>query len=122
MKTKTDYITITNNNFYITIPNNKIILECAEFYIKSGFAGTYSYLTMNDEKFKLENSIQNINIPKIICEKLYATTNANINELNVINDAFINNTSTNDLSVFNNTSIKNLIVTNDAILPKINSW
>ena len=34
MKTKTDYITITDNDFYITIPNNKIKLECTDFYIK----------------------------------------------------------------------------------------
>ena len=58
IKTKTDYITITDNDFYITIPNNKLKLECTEFYTKAGFAGTNSYLKMNDSTFNLEHSVK----------------------------------------------------------------
>ena len=60
MKTKTDYITITDNDFNIAYSNNKIILNSKEFYIKASDGIIYGEIKVNSTKFSLIHSIQDI--------------------------------------------------------------
>ena len=128
---KTDYITITDNDFKIKNINNKITLEATELDLIGGADGVTNpnigYITIDSSQFKLVHNNKTISgefdldIAKVSCNDLEVKNNAIIKDLSVTNNAIIN-----ELGVTNNvTSSKirstNLEVTNSAILPKINS-
>ena len=88
MKTKTDYITITDNDFYIKNPNNKINLECGEFNMKAGDASINGIIKLNNSIFSLNHSIQDIasdnrfNVRSILCNDLIVIGTAVLPKIN----------------------------------------
>ena len=116
MKTKTDYITITNNDFYITNLNNKIKLECNVLDLVGGSDPNIGYLTIADSQFKFAHNNTTINadfdfgINSVISNDLSVVNNGIINELGVTNTATVSKIKCTELAV-----------TNNAVLPKINS-
>ena len=83
MKTKTDYITITNNDFYI-----KINLECDEFYVKTGVGSVNGIIQINETIFSLNHSLYDIssdnrfNVRSVLCNDLIVIGNADLPKIN----------------------------------------
>ena len=93
MKTKTDYITITDNDFYIKNPNNKINLECGEFYIRASDGIIYGEIKINNTILWLNHSTQDIksdntfSIRGVLCNDLEVIGNAKLPKI-VLNFVF----------------------------------
>ena len=85
---KTDYINITDNDFYITNSNNKIILNSKEFYMRAGDEIIYGEINVSNTKFNLNHSIQDIvsnnrfNIRSVLCNTLVVVDTGSIPKLN----------------------------------------
>ena len=85
---KTDYISITDNDFYITNSNNKIILNSLEFNMKATDGIIYGEINVSNTTFSLNHSIQDIesnnrfNVRSVLCNNLVAIDNATIPKLN----------------------------------------
>ena len=85
---KTDYINITDNDFYITNSNNKIILSSKEFYVRSGDEIIYGEINVSNTKFNLNHSIQDIvsnnrfNVRSVLCNTLVVVDSGTIPKLN----------------------------------------
>ena len=88
MKIKTDYITVTNNDFYITNSNNKINLECNEFKMTAGDGLIYGEIKINNTIFSLNHSSQDIksdntfSVGGVLCNDLEAIGNAKLPKIN----------------------------------------
>ena len=85
---KNDYISITDNDFYITNANNKIILNSKEFYMRAGDEIIYGEINVSNTKFNLNHSIQDIvsnnrfNIRSVLCNTLVVVDTGSIPKLN----------------------------------------
>jgi len=85
---KTDYINITDNDFYITNSNNKIILNSKEFYMRAGDEIVYGEINVSNTKFNLNHSIQDIvsnnrfNVRSVLCNTLAVVDSGTILKLN----------------------------------------
>ena len=85
---QTDYISIIDNDFYITNSNNKIILNSLEFNMKATDGIIYGEIKVSNTKFSLNHSIQDIssdnkfNVRGVICNYLIVSDSANIPKLN----------------------------------------
>jgi len=85
---KTDYISITDNDFYIINSNNKIILNSLEFNMKATDGIIYGEINVSNTKFNLNHSIQDItsdnkfNVRGVICNNLIVSDSATIPKLN----------------------------------------
>ena len=88
MKTKTDYITITDNDFYIKNPNNKINLECDEFNIRATDGIIYGEIKINSTILWLYHSTQDIksdntfSVRGVLCNDLEVIGNAKLPKIN----------------------------------------
>ena len=88
MKTKTDYIPITENDFKITNSNNKIILDSNEFYMKAGDGIIYGEIKVNNSLFNFNHSVQDItsdnqiNVSRVLCNNLKVIENADLPKIN----------------------------------------
>ena len=88
MKTKTDYITLTDNDFKITNSNNKIILDSNEFYMKAGDGIIYGDIKVNNSLFNLNHSFQDIksdnqfNVSRVLCNNLKVIDSATLPKIN----------------------------------------
>ena len=88
MKTKTDYITITDNDFYIKNPNNKINLECGEFNIRASDGIIYGEIKINNTIFRLTHSTQDIksdntfSVRGVLCNDLIVIGTADLPKIN----------------------------------------
>ena len=85
---KTDYINITDNDFYITNSNNKIILNSKEFNMKATDGIIYGEINVSNTAFSLNHSIQDIvsnnrfNIRSVLCNTLVVVDTGSIPKLN----------------------------------------
>ena len=88
MKTKTDYITITDNDFKITNSRNKIILDSNEFYMRATDGIIYGEIKVNNSMFSLNHSFKDIesdnrfSIRSVLCNDLLVIENATIPKIN----------------------------------------
>ena len=85
---KTDYISITDNDFYITNSNNKIILNSLEFNMRAGDEIIYGEFNASNTTFSLNHSIQDIvsnnrfNVRSVLCNTLVVVDSGTIPKLN----------------------------------------
>ena len=88
---KTDYISITDNDFYITNSNNKIILNSLEFNMKATEISNgifYGEINVNNTIFSLNHSIQDIesnnrfNVRSVLCNTLVVVDSGTVPKLN----------------------------------------
>ena len=85
---KADYISIIDNDFYITNLNNKIILNSLEFNIKATDGIIYGEINVSNTTFSLNHSIQDIksenqfNVSRALCNNLKVIENADLSKIN----------------------------------------
>ena len=88
MKTKTDYINIYNNDFYMLNLNHRIILQCNEFVLTAGDAINNGYIIINDSNFTINHNISNItsssrfSISKVLCDDITVLYTASLPRIN----------------------------------------
>ena len=88
MKTKTDYINIYNNDFYMVNLNHRIILQCNEFVLTAGDAINNGYIIINDSNFNINHTITNItsssrfSISKVLCDDITVLYTASLPQIN----------------------------------------
>ena len=85
---KTDYISIIDNDFYITNSNNKIILNSLEFNMRAGDEIIYGEINASNTTFSLNHSIQDIvsnnrfNVRSVLCNTLVVVDSGTLPKLN----------------------------------------
>jgi hypothetical protein len=88
MKSKTDYINIYNNDFYIVNLNYKIILQCNGFVLTAGDAINNGYIIINASNFTISHTITNITSSsrfshsKVLCDDITVLYTASLPQNN----------------------------------------
>ena len=131
MKTKTDYITITNNDFKIENINNKITLESAELDLIGAADGDSNtkmgYITISPSQFKLAHNNTTISgeldlgFSRVSCNDLDVLNKTTSYDLEVKNELIVLVSAAFSELDAHNATTRYLSVINNANLPKINT-
>ena len=88
MKTKTDYINIYNNDFYVVNLNHGITLQGNEFVLTAGDAINNGYFIINPSNFTINHTNTNttsssrFSVSKVLCDDITVLYTASLPQIN----------------------------------------